>query len=210
MMLIASDDLVRETVRQVLSRPEFSRTGEIPWFTALIRWFEEASGKFTAWAGNHPVLGWVVLVLLVVVLVALVLHLIYLAMGGALPWRTSGGEASPPPGTILEGEADSWQQGLAKAQEALAQGNLRLAVWITHRVLLGLLDENGSIRFARGKTNTEYLNECPRAHPRYETLSRLTQVYDRVVYGHRAVSAAAIAPLLGDVSTFYRSKPNAG
>ena len=209
-ILMAADDLVRETVRQVLSAPEFSRTVEVPWFVTLVRWIREASGKFAAWAEQHPVLGWLVLVLLILVLVALILHLIYVAMGNVLPWTRSGVKASTHQGTILEGEADSWQQGLAKAQDALARGDLRLAVWITHRVLLGLLDENGSIRFARGKTNTEYLRECPPAHPWHETLTRLTELYDWVVYGHRAVSAAAIEPLLGNVTTFHRSKPNAG
>ena len=210
LMLMATDDLVRETVRQVLSGAEFSRAAEEPWLVTLVRWIREAGEQFAAWAELHPVSGWLVLVLMILALVALTLHLIYVAMGNVLPWSKSGAKASTRPETILEGEADSWQQGLVKARDALAQGNPRLAVWIAHRVLLGLLDENGSIRFARGKTNTDYLRECPRAHPWHETLTSLTEVYDRVVYGHRAVSAAVVESLLGNVITFHRSKPNEG
>ena len=40
------------------------------------------------------------------------------------------------------------------ARDELKEGDVRRAVWIAHRVLLGLLDEQGAIKFAGWKTNS--------------------------------------------------------
>jgi len=200
---LPNDDLIRATVTEILNRPEFGASSDLPWYAELLRRLRDWAGQFGDWAVVHPVLGWVVLGLLVLVLIGLLAHLAYLVLGDLLPWSRNRAvrHSSASSWTILEGAASSWEEALAKARQALGEGNHRLVVWISHRVLLGLLDEQGTLRFAAGKTNTHYLHECARDHPWRDTLATLTEAYDRVIYGQQPAAAAHVETLLGQVET---------
>lgn len=195
------DALVRATTDEVLRRAEFHNLSDTPWFIEILSRAREWLLGFGRWANDHPAQGWVVVCILVLVLMALLAHLLYVALGDALPWggRNRPARSSQFAWTVLEGAASSWRAGLERAQAALAAGDPRLAVWIAHRVLLGLLDEAGAIRFAAGKTNTDYLGECAESHPWREVLARLTGAYERIVYGHRDARLEPLSRLLDEV-----------
>lgn len=205
----AEFDRIREVTQEILARREFlSEATSMPWYLELLNRLEEWARQFSVFTRDHPFLGWLLMVVLIVIALGLLLHLLYVALGDLLPWnRRKRDPPRPSPWTILEGAAESWHSALGKAFGALAQGNERLAVWIGHRVLLGLLDEQGAIRFARGKTNSDYLSECAADHPWRETLLRCTEIYERVVYGHRPVGPAALAPVLNQVQGYLQREP---
>jgi len=73
---------------------------------------------------------------------------------------------------------------------------VRRAVWIAHRVLLGLLDEQGAIKFAGWKTNSHYLGECARSHPWYAIFAELSDLYERAIYARLLPPADAAEALL--------------
>ncbi len=204
---IPSNELIDQTTRQVLSRPEFAANElATEWWRQIIEGILGWSRKFGPWAAEHPVLGTLVMVLLVLVLLALLAHMVYVAFGDSLPFRRKlqrfrSREATS---TILEGVADTWRDALLKARAALGEGNPRLAVWISHRVLLGLLDESGAIHFAAGKTNTDYLHECEGSHPWRQTLGALTTLYERLVYAHRPVDSETVQDAVGQVEKCHR------
>jgi hypothetical protein len=192
------EELIRETTREVLKRPEFANAGETNWVEVIAGWLREWGRGFSRWADAHPALALVVAALLVVVLVALLTHIICVAFGDVWERRRRGGRTGQAKvrWEILEGAADNWRGALLKAREALAAGNHRLALWVSHRVLLGLLNEQEAIRFTKGKTNSDYLAECAPEHPWRPLLVGLTDHYERVVYGHRPADPSALAEAL--------------
>jgi hypothetical protein len=197
------DALVRATTQEVLRRPEFHDLATTPWYVDLVARLRDWGLAFSRWAEAHPVQGWLVIAVLVLVLVGLLIHITYVAFGDV--WsgqrRASDADRAALAWTVLEGAAMSWLAGIGRAQAALAAGDPRRAVWIAHRVLLGLMDEAGAIRFAAGKTNCDYLAECAPAHPWRELLGRLTGAYERIVYGHRDPAGEPLGTLLDAVRT---------
>ncbi|HNQ88866.1 MAG TPA: DUF4129 domain-containing protein [Verrucomicrobiota bacterium] len=196
------DAVVRDTVERVLARPEFHGFSDAPWFLELIQRLKEWAQTLGRWAQANPVEGWILFSFLLLVGLALLAHLLYVALGDALPGRRSANAAARKSSWhVLEGTAASWQEALARAREALAAGNVRRAVWIAHRVLLGLMDEQGSLRFAAGKTNADYLGECDPGHPWCGLLERLTAVYEQVIYAHRPPMPETLTALVAQVET---------
>lgn len=200
-------ETVRETTRAIIERPEFTRRPAAEnWFADFLRWLDTLTDKLNAWAADHPVGRWVLIFFLVLILVALLAHILHVALGEYSPWhRPEPTRPTAAPWTVLEGLADSWKTALAQAEQALNEGNERLAVWIGHRVLLGLLDGSGAIRFAAGKTNADYLAECDAAHPWQPTLVQLTEIYNRVVYGHRLAGKPVLGPILRQVASLAQN-----
>ncbi len=189
-----SPDQVRRATEEVLGGPEFKPASTT--VDGLMDMIRRASASLAAWADRHPVAAWGLIVLLVLVLIAILLHLawtFYRVVLHAGPARANGGRARAPTWEILEGAASDWPTALAKASQALRSGDQRRAVWIGHRVLLGLLDEGGALQFASWKTNADYVAECPSTPA---PLAEMTQVYDEVVYGHRRVDPNEIGRLL--------------
>lgn len=205
------DAVVREAVEQVLALPEFHGFSDAPWFLELLQRLKEWAQALGRWAQANPVEGWILFGFLLLVGLALLAHLLYVALGDALPGRRpSGTTARRPSWQVLEGTAGSWEEALAHARTALNIGDFRRAVWIAHRVLLGLMDEQGSLRFAAGKTNADYLGECDPSHPWRGILARLTAVYEQVVYAHRPAVPDALDGLVAQVETCRTSaRPDA-
>ncbi len=200
------DETIRQMVSEVLQGPEFRELSNVPWWVETFRLLRQWAAGFADWASANPGTAWAVILLMLLVLLALLAHLFYVAFGDVLlrGRRSATPGPSAPSWVILEGAAETWEKALARAAAALAQGNERLALWISHRVLLGLLDEKGLIRFAAGKTNMDYLREYAPSHPWYGTLAELTQVYERVVYGHHSAAPATAEALLRRVAACQR------
>ena len=195
------DGIIRESARDILDQPEF-REAEAAyviqkWMNRLGDWIE----SFQDWTAENPLYTWLIIAGLLIILILLVTHIIYTAFGDSF-----GNKNSHParPGKnrsmeVLEGKASSWREGLDKAQSALASGRLHEAVWIGHRVLLGLLDETGCIQFQGYKTNTTYLLELGRNHAWFDLLDRFTHTYESNVYGSKESETEEIHCLLGEV-----------
>jgi Domain of unknown function (DUF4129) len=206
---IAPPETIRDVTTEVLSRPEFS--GPSPWeqivFTLLRilgRWFD----GIALWSAQHPYLARTLAAVLFLAACACLAHLLYLSLGDRLrfgrkknadPTRRSQWE-------ILEGTAKTWQEALEVAYRMIRHGDFRRAIWIAHRVLLGLLDEQGAIRFAGWKTNSHYLCECARSHPWYSTFAELTEIYEQAIYAHRPALLSAVESLVARVDRLCQER----
>jgi hypothetical protein len=197
------EEAIRRTLEEVLRRPEFQAADNAPWFVRMYELVRDWMRGLQGWSGDHPAQAWLLIAVLSIALVALLTHLIFGALADVLPWN----RPAPRPATgagpwvVLAGTAATWEEALRHARTALGAGDMRLAVWIAHRVLLGLCDEVGALRFAPSKTNTDYLRECSTDHPWRSTLEGLTAVYDRVVYGQTPAHAPQIEPWLAAVES---------
>lgn len=76
----------------------------------------------------------------------------------------------------------------ALLRNALASGDLRLAVRVHYLMLLKKLNEFGLIIWKKDKTNRDYLSELYARNDYYENVRMLTLAYELVWYGERAVS----------------------
>src|SRR6266540_1045592 len=150
---------------------------------------------------TREILARVLFVVALLILLACLAHLLYLALADVLPFgrKKDTTTARSTRWEILEGTATNWRDALQVARDMLKEGNVRRAIWIAHRVLLGLLDEQGAIKFAGWKTNSHYLGECARSHPWYSTFAELTELYESAVYASRNASVTTANALVGRV-----------
>jgi hypothetical protein len=196
---IPSPEVIREATREILDRPEFAEPSRwyevfLEMFKAIKQWLDALG----AWSEANPALARVLFVVALLLLIACLAHLTYLALADVLPFRRRKDSAAPRASRweILEGTATNWHEALAIARNVLGEGNVRRAVWIAHRVLLGLLDEQGAIKFAGWKTNSHYLAECAHSHPWYPTFAELTELYENAVYASRSAPINAADALV--------------
>jgi len=188
---IPAPETIREATRAILDRPEFAEPSQ--WYQALweiLMAIKEWLDRFSSWSQAHPTLARIVFILAVLILLACLGHMIYLALADVLPFRRKReiATAKPPRWEILEGAATNWRDALQLARAMLKEGNPRRAIWIAHRVLLALLDQQGAVQFAGWKTNSYYLRECAQAHPWHATFAELTELYEQLVYASRQIS----------------------
>jgi hypothetical protein len=87
-------------------------------------------------------------------------------------------------------------EGLLK--QALAQGDLRLAVRVHYLLLLKKLNEVGLIIWKKNKTNRDYLSELYGRDAVYEDVRKLTMAYELVWYGERSVSQDSFQRISGE------------
>jgi hypothetical protein len=196
---VPAPEEIRQVVREVLERPEFAEpTAWRDTLMSLLLALKDWLDRFAAWTEANPTLARILFVLAVLLLVLCLGHLLYLALADALPFRRRASTAveRPPRWEILGGAATNWQDALQLARAKLGEGDARRAIWIAHRVLLGLLDQQGALQFAGWKTNSHYLRECLRSHPWHGIFAELTALYDEAVYGHRQVGHESVQPLL--------------
>jgi uncharacterized protein DUF4129 len=196
---IPAPENIREATRAILDRPEFAEPPR--WHETLVEILmaiKEWLDRLGSWSEAHPTLARILFIFALLLLLACVGHLLYLALADVAPFgrRKDNAFGRPAPWEILEGAATNWRDALQIARAKLAEGDLRRAVWIAHRVLLGLLDQQGAVQFAGWKTNSHYLRECAQAHPWQSTFSELTEQYEQAVYASRPISAAAAEALV--------------
>ena len=113
--------------------------------------------------------------------------------------RRTGGTVAP-----VAGIASNWADAFQQAKAALEAGDLYRALWITHRVLLSALDQMDLLRFARWKTNRDYLRECRANHAASVTLADVSDAYERVVYAHNDINRDQAAHLLTRVEALVQ------
>jgi hypothetical protein len=199
-------DAIRKVTKEILNRPEFSAPESWPQFIlALLKSLRDWLNRVAAWSAENPMLAKIVAVVLGLLLLACVAHLLYLALGDLLPFRRRKEKATDPAARwdILEGAGRNWREALDAARRLLKEGEYRRAIWIAHRVLLGLLDEQGAIRFEGWKTNSYYLRECAGGHPWYSTFAELTEIYEQAIYGRRPAPPARVESAVLNVERLY-------
>lgn len=196
---IPSPEKIRETTRAVLDRPEFAEPSRwheflFEFLSAVKKWLDGLG----SWAEANPTLARFFFIVALLVLLVCLAHILYLALADVLPFRRKkdGPAAQRARWDILEGAATNWREALQVARTMLKEGNPRRAIWIAHRVLLGLLDEQGAVKFAGWKTNSHYLRECAQSHPWHTTFAEVTEIYEQVVYASRQVSDDAAEALV--------------
>ena len=204
---VPDPETIRNVAWQIVNQPEYNEPW--PWLEKLVAFgnmIKDWLNHLEAWATANPQLARVLAILVVILLLLLLIHLLYLAFGDLMPWKKNRGH---PPGRaarweILEGAATNWRDAAALALRLLQEGNLRRAVWITHRVMLGLMDERGAIKFAGWKTNSHYLRECAASDPWYATFAELTSVYERAVYAQQPAVTTSVEHLVQRVDAMTK------
>jgi hypothetical protein len=196
---IPDPEKIREATRAILERSEFVEPSE--WHRTLweiLMAIKEWLDRLSAWSVAHPTLARILFILALLIMLACLGHVLYLALADVLPFRRNRESASARPARweILEGAATNWRDALQLARAQLKEGNPRRAIWIAHRVLLALLDQQGAVQFAGWKTNSQYLRECAPAHPWHATFAELTELYEQLVYASRQSSIAGVEALV--------------
>jgi hypothetical protein len=197
-MTQANPEQVRQITQEVLARPEFlqTRTWTQVLLDHLARWFH----ALIDWSSKNPDLSKALIIVLAIVLALLLAHIIYTVTLEFVSVRRPGRSvAGGGPLRALEGVAENWHDAFKLAKSALDSGELYRALWITHRVLLSVLDRTGDIKFVRWKTNSDYLRECRDAGRVCSILSDVTAAYDRVIYAHDEIDGIVAAKLLAQV-----------
>ncbi|HKY08116.1 MAG TPA: DUF4129 domain-containing protein [Candidatus Binatia bacterium] len=189
---VPAPEKIREATRAVLERPEFAEPSE--WYRTLweiLKAIKDWLDRLSSWSEANPTMAKVLFILAVVVMLLCLAHILYLALADVLPFRRKRqiDAVKPARWEILEGAATNWRDAMQLARAMLKEGNPRRAIWIAHRVLLALLDQQGAVQFAGWKTNSHYLRECARAHPWHETFAEITELYEHLVYASRDVSS---------------------
>lgn len=195
---------IERAVEEILRRPEFRGDPLSNWVQDMVRWIFDALGSLAGWAQANPTGRWILVVVLSLILVALLAHMGW-TIWRILPKRESRRlHQAGRPWKTLEGKAASWSEAFELARRALARGDVYGAVWVSHRMLLGVLDERGLVQFARWKTNRDYLRECSDRGEGYSLLRELSEAFDQIVYAHRPAAEGRLEGLLNQVDEFYR------
>jgi hypothetical protein len=159
-----AEEQLRETVRQVLTRPDYQldppaepSEGMLHLLATLFRWLMTPfKWLFDMTEGLPDFLRWLIVIVLVVVLVACLVH-----MAWTLMQAMSGGRRSRQ-GFVLPTDLASGELSVAgleqAADQAFQQGALIEAVRFLFRAALTGLSEKEKKKFRRGMTNRQYLN----------------------------------------------------
>jgi hypothetical protein len=197
-MTAATPDQVRQITQEVLSRPEFQSTDT--WKQVLASHIFDWLRDLARWSSRNPNLSKFAIIALSIVLLALIAHIVYTVVSEFATVRRRDVLARrAKPLRALEGIAENWNEAFTLARAALEAGDSYKGIWITHRVLLSVLDRMNRIKFVRWKTNTDYLRECGDSDDSGATLFELTSAYDRVVYAHGPFDRVRAVQLLAKV-----------
>jgi hypothetical protein len=156
------------------------------------------------WSAKNPSAARILIIVLGIILIALLAHIGYTVISEfiALRKRNASLDVRYHNLPALEGVADNWNDAFALAKTALQSGDLYRAMWITHRILLSVLDIRKAVRFTRWKTNSDYIRECQSGDAAADTLREITDAYERVVYAHGDFDKAQAARLVERVEAF--------
>ncbi|MEJ2721537.1 MAG: DUF4129 domain-containing protein [bacterium] len=193
---------IRQTTQRILERPEFAEgSGTKSWIERLWDYFVSILEAVARWGSAHPAAQKILISLLVVILLGLIVFILItilrdfgLVQGPRRP-RSLGTSVA----ALLDGGSRSWEDAFASAESAFTSGDHYRAVWIGHRLYLALLDFAGVIKFAKWKTNRDYVNECGHDDVRCHTLRDLTATYENIVYAHRATDPGRVRQFLDRV-----------
>lgn len=195
---------VREITETVLKRREFQDDPTQAWLAGLLQRFVKWLSKLSEWSASHPDSAKILIIVLGIILIGLLVHIGYTIISEFLSLRKRNTSLDIRYHNLpaLEGVADNWNDAFALARVALQAGDLYRALWITHRILLSVLDIRKAVRFARWKTNSDYIRECQATDAASATLRDITDAYERVVYAHGDFDRDQAARLVERVETF--------
>ena len=196
-MSSTTPEQVRQITQDVLSRREFLQkpTWSQIIFEKILEWLRALS----QWSEKNPDLARVLVTVLVVLTAILVIHIIYTIAREFVSLRKPAQARGSGPPRALEGIAENWHDAFKLAKTALNSGDLYRALWITHRVLLSVLDRMGEIKFMRWKTNSDYLRECRDTGSVRTMLAEVTAAYEHVIYAHTDFDRGQALKLLAQV-----------
>ena len=159
-----TDEQLRGTLREVLSRPDYQidppaepSEGMLRILATLLRWIlTPFKWLFDAMEGLPDFLRWLVVIVLFVVLVALLAHIAWTF------YQAMTGGRRPQGRTLLPSESADAELSVseleAAAEQAFNQGALIEAVRFLFRAALTGLTERERKKFRRGTTNRQFLN----------------------------------------------------
>ena len=204
MIAAASPEQVREITQTILKRREFQEDATGAWFARLFQGIINWLTKVSEWSAKHPDTARILVIILGIILIALLAHIGYTVISEFLSLRKRNASLDVRYHNLpaLEGVADNWNDAFALARTALQSGDLYRAMWITHRILLSVLDIRKVVRFTRWKTNSDYIRECQTTDAAAATLREITDAYERVVYAHGDFDKAQAARLVARVEAF--------
>ena len=204
MIAAVPPEQVREITQAVLNRREFRSDAGQAWIADVLQRFVKWLSKLSEWSAHNPGAARILIIVLGTILVALLAHIAYTVISEFMALRK--GNASPDVRyhnlPALEGVADNWNDAFALARRALQSGDLYRAMWITHRILLSVLDIRKTVRFTQWKTNSDYVRECQSGDAAADTLREITDAYERVVYAHGDFDKEQAARLVERVEAF--------
>jgi len=197
-MTAATPEEIRRITQNVLDRPEF--LPRLDWtrliFETVWKWLRQIA----EWSARNPDLSKWLIIVLSILLVLLLAHIIYTVVREFMSIRgRDSAHVRQRPVSALEGIAENWSDAFRVAGAALDAGDLYKAVWVTHRILLSVLDRMEQIKFVLWKTNSDYLRECRESSLAAATLTELTDAYERVIYAHRHFDRQEVVTLLARV-----------
>jgi hypothetical protein len=204
MIPAVSPEHVREITQTVLKRPEFQENAAESWLFRTLNSFFNWLSRVSEWAGHHPDSARILIIVLGIVLLVLLVHIGYTVISEFLSLRKKDVDLGLRSRSLpaLEGVAENWGDALTLARAALQAGDIYRAMWITHRILLSVLDIRNVVRFARWKTNSDYIRECGTTDSAAATLREITDVYERVVYAHKDFDPEQASRLVERVERF--------
>jgi len=209
MILAVPPEQIREITQTVLKRREFQEDSMTAWFEKAVESIYKWLSKLSDWAGRHPDSAKTLIYILGALLLVLVAHIAYTVIREFLSLRQRNTNADFKGSSLpaLEGVADNWDDAFALARQALNAGDLYRTMWITHRILLSVLDLREVVRFARWKTNSDYIRECKSNDTAAATLRNITEAYERVVYAHGDFDRDEAARMVAQVELFAGETP---
>jgi Domain of unknown function (DUF4129) len=191
---LPSPEVVRNTARQVLARPEFqldsSEAAESLW-EFLHRLAFEVLGAFRAffeWLYQmSPLLAWLFVAALVFTLLLLVGHILWTIVMVIRRDRRQTALAD-----ALSNQKVNPAELARQAEAARDRGEYILGVRLLFRACLALLEQREGRTFRPGATNREYLLRY-RQTPLYDWLARFVWMIDSKWYGSAACLPADFA-----------------
>lgn len=203
---------IRETTERILERAEFAGGPmEKPWVQKVWEAVKHILEGLGNWAAAHPTGQKILVSILGIILVGLIVFIVSTFLREFAPGRSlrRSRRLGKSVTALLGGEIQSWEQAFAAAETALTSGDYYRAVWIGHRLYLALLDFVGVIKFAKWKTNLDYLNECSDDDARCHALREFNTTYENIVYAHRSTDSEHVRRFLDLVAELrcYDTRP---
>lgn len=187
-----SRQAVRKAVAEVYADERFTyRDAEDSWFSDALTGFAQFMADFHT---THPVLFWILLVVLLVVCLILIAHIVWtLRMANEAEFE----ELEAPLGDSIA--ALNPEPFLQSADRAWRDGDRATAIRDLYAALLISLDRTGVVRYSRHKALLDYRLEARSDPGAAELLTRFEQAYHPGSFGRRPPDDATFAELRAQV-----------
>lgn len=193
---------VRETLKRVLSNPEYRRfvreeraAGEPGWLDRFLEWLREGERSDRrggrSGSGISMALGGAVQTVLYILVGIAALLVAFLIIKAILDRADSAkGAGAPDSGgaaQALDGPPGEhpWDEYLREARALAERGEHRQAVRLLLLAAMSWIERHGLIRHRRGLTNRDYLRAVWRREPCREAMAAIIDVFDRIYFGRR-------------------------